>query len=267
MTPATSPSVPARADYGLDAPPVVRNLLLAAVIGLGLWAAAVAQLWSGAIQLRLGANELRLLVAPAGLTIGAGCLAMALWMIWSSKVGKVRARERLLDTLRWTGQEQVLDVGCGRGLLLLGAAKRLRTGRAVGIDLWRAEDLAGNTPAAFRANAAAEGVTGRVALDTADMRALPFPAASFDVVLSQAAVHNLPAPEARREALEEIARVLRPGGQVLLVDIRHLTEYAAVLRAQGLVVTVEGSLVVRALLAVLTFGALRPGVVRGRRPN
>lgn len=129
--PWTAP--PSRADYGLDAPPVVRNLLVAAVFGLGLWASAAAHLWSGAIRVPLGADELRVIVAPAGVSIGVACLAMALWMIWSSRIGKVRERERLLDTLTWSGQERVLDVGCGRGLMLVGAAKRLRSGRAVGI--------------------------------------------------------------------------------------------------------------------------------------
>jgi SAM-dependent methyltransferase len=248
----------------LDAPPVVRNLLLAALAGLGFWVGAEARLWSGALRIPLGATELRVLLAPAGLSVGLACLAMATWMIWSSRIGKVRERERLLDTLTWSGGERVLDVGCGRGLMLVGAAKRLCTGRAVGIDLWRAQDLDGNSPAAARANAEAEGVRDRITLETADMRALPFANGSFDVVLSQAAVHNLADASARRQALDEIARVLRAHGTVVLADIRHLDEYAAVLRQRGLAVTVEGSAISRALLGVITFGALRPGVVRAR---
>ena len=115
------------------------------------------------------------------------------------------------------------------------------------------------------ANAAAEGVSERVNVETADMCALPFADASFDVVLSRFAVHNLPRAAARRQAVEEIARVLRPGGTVLLADIRHVDEYAAVLRENGLAVTVEGSVVGRVFLTLLTFGALRPGVLRARR--
>lgn len=255
-----------RADYGLDAPPVVRNLLIAGVIGLALWGSASLGLWSGSIRIPLGTNELRVVFAGAGLWIGITCIAIAIWMIWWSKAGKVRARERLLDTHRWTGSEQVLDVGCGRGLLLLGAARRLTTGRATGIDLWRTEDLAGNAPGAVWANAAAEGVIGRVALETADMCKLPFDAATFDVVLSQFAIHNVPTSEGRRQAVGEIARVLKPGGEVIISDIRHLREYAEVLRGHGLTVSPEGSIVARVLLGVVTFGALRPGVVRALSP-
>jgi cyclopropane fatty-acyl-phospholipid synthase-like methyltransferase len=67
-------------------------------------------------------------------------------MIWDSKVGKLWARDRLLDGLELRGDETVLDVGCGRGLLLIGAAKRLTTGKAPGVDIWQAEDLSGNLP-------------------------------------------------------------------------------------------------------------------------
>jgi arsenite methyltransferase len=129
-----------RADYGLDAPPVVRNLLIAGIGGLVVRGTATARLWSGDAGFTVAGNEVRVGIAPAGLWIGIGCLAMAAWMIWSSRVGKVRERERLLDTLTWRGDEQVLDLGCGRGLMLIGAARRLRTGRAIGVDLWRTED-------------------------------------------------------------------------------------------------------------------------------
>ena len=256
-----------RADYGLDAPPVVRNLLIAGIGGLVVWGTAAAGLWSGSAGFTFAGNEVRVGIAPAGLWIGIGCLAMAVWMIWSSRVGKVRERERLLDTLTWRGDEQVLDLGCGRGLMLIGAARRLRTGRAIGIDLWRTEDLGGNSPAGARANAAIEGVADRVTFETADMRALPLASASIDVVLSQAAVHNIVEASGRRQALEEVARVLRPGGTVLLADIRHLDEYARVLRERGLTAEIEGSVVGRGLLAMVTFGALRPGVLRGRRTD
>jgi SAM-dependent methyltransferase len=260
-----SPGVAPRADYGIDAPPVVRNLLLAGGAGSLLWLAAAARLWSGTVRVPLGDDTLRIVLAPAALSIGLTCLAMAAWMVWSSKVGKVRERERLLDTLTWRGNERVLDVGCGRGLVLIGAARRIRTGRATGIDLWRGEDLGGNAPAAALANASAEGVLDRVMLETADMRVLPFATASFDVILSRAAVHNVPEAAGRRAAVEEMARVLRPGGTILLSDIRNLAEYARVLRAAGLDVTLEGSAVGRVLLGTITFGALWPGVVRARR--
>ena len=118
-------------------------------------------------------------------------LGMGSFMLHWSRVTKLRERERLLDLVPWRGDEVVLDVGCGRGLLLVGAARRLSTGRAIGIDIWQAEDQSRNSADGVRENAEIEGVADRVEVRTADMRALPFDDAVIDVVVSHWAVHNL----------------------------------------------------------------------------
>ena len=84
-------------------------------------------------------------------------------MIWSSKVAKPSLRDRLLDSLELKGDEKVLDVGCGRGLLLIGIAKRLKSGKATGIDVWSHEDLSGNSADATKANAKARRRLGKSA--------------------------------------------------------------------------------------------------------
>ncbi|MGI8578493.1 MAG: SAM-dependent methyltransferase [Nocardioidaceae bacterium] len=85
-------------------------------------------------------------------------------MVYSSTVGKVSARNRLLDDLRLRGDEAVLDLGCGSGLMLLGAAQRLPSGAAVGVDLWRSRDQAGASRQRCLANADVLGVADRVTL-------------------------------------------------------------------------------------------------------
>ena len=254
---------PRRADYGIDAPGVIRNLIVAAVIGLGAWGTAAAGLWSGWVRIAPTASlDLRIQVAPMGLGCGLTCAAMAIWMVWSSKVGKVKERETLLDRVAWTGQERVLDVGCGRGLMLIGAAKRLTSGTATGVDIWQAEDLSGNRPESTLENAAREGVADRVRVETADMRKMPFPDGAFDVAVSNAAIHNLYAREDRSKAIREIARVLKPGGVAVISDIRHIGEYAATFSDCGCAVTSRiGSRLVSLLLAAITFGSLNPGTI------
>src|SRR5204863_1576997 len=111
-------------------------------------------------------QDLIAVVARPLISAGLSCGAMGLWMIYDSKIGKVREREYYLDRLTWRGDERVLDVGCGLGLFLIGAAKRLTTGRAVGIDLWQAEDLSGNTPDGTRNNAKIEGQAEKVEVHT-----------------------------------------------------------------------------------------------------
>ena len=105
-----------------------------------------------------------------------------------------------------------MDVGCGRGLLLNAAARRLTPGKAIGIDLWQSVDQSGNRPEATLANARLEGVAGLVEVKTGDMRELPFEDRTIDLVVSSLAIHNIPDPADRAKAVQEIARVLKPKG-------------------------------------------------------
>ena len=170
-------------NYGIDAPLVVRNLLIVAALGAISLITLLLGVWSR--------QNLIAVIAWPLIWAGLSCGAMGLWMIYDSKFGKVRERETYLDKIAWRGDERVLDVGCGLGLFLIGAAKRLKTGRAVGIDLWQAEDLSDNTPEGTRNNAMIEGQAEKIEVHTGDARKLPFDAASFDVVLSSNALHNI----------------------------------------------------------------------------
>jgi SAM-dependent methyltransferase len=254
-----------RANYGLDAPGVIRNLFVAATLGflaLPLDLTLKLVLWSQSPE-PFSINFPLFLMGPIWGTI---CLLLAFWMLYYSYVGKLGARERLLNGIPWRGDESVLDVGCGRGLMLLGAAKRLTTGKATGIDLWQSEDLSGNSAAATQANAEAEGVAERVEIQTGDARKLPFADASFDVVVSSAALHNIYETEGRLIAIREIARVLKPGGRVVIADIRHTAEYAEELRRNGFPEIKEtGSQISAILLKILTFGSLQPGTVTAQK--
>ena len=210
-----------KVDYGLDAPGVVRGF---AIAGVALALVTVVLVVAG------------LPVAPELFGLAAVMfLATVAAMLHSSRRGKLIERDRLLDGLGLRGDEELLDVGCGRGLLLLGAAKRLPRGRAVGIDVWSATDQSGNRREATIANAAAERVDERVEVVDGDMRALPFADRSFDAVVSSIAIHNLAEAADRERACFEIARVLRPGGRVAVLDFRATGEYANAFEDAGLV--------------------------------
>jgi SAM-dependent methyltransferase len=215
-----------RADYGIDAPGVVRNNL---GIGLVLVAVAIGMLFLPADALAgWGAT-----VASVLLFVGLSLLLTGAIMVGGSKSGKLRIRDRLLDQVPWRGDECILDVGCGRGLMLNGAARRAPQGRAFGLDLWRSEDQSGNAAGQTLANARAEGVADRVALTTGDMRAIPFPDVTFDVISTSWAIHNIPEREGRAQAVREILRVLRPGGWMALADIERIDEYVETLDLAG----------------------------------
>ena len=89
-------------------------------------------------------------------------------------------------------------------------------------------------------NAQLEGVADRIELKTGDARQLPFADNSFDAIVSSWALHNIYEQPGRTKAIQEIARVLRPGGQVAIVDIRHAKEYANVLTSAGFEISCHG---------------------------
>jgi cyclopropane fatty-acyl-phospholipid synthase-like methyltransferase len=202
-----------KGHYGLDAPYLL--VLPVIVIVFDVWQAAVTR-------------------RPWPL-IGGALVVFFCGFGWhSSRRGKFVVWRQILDDLKMRGDEQILDVGCGRGAVLLMAASRLTTGHATGIDLWRRQDQSGNAMEATRKNADAEGVAGRVSLETADMTALPFAPGSFDLIVSSLAIHNVPGQEKRDRAIEEIIRVLRPGGRVAIADLRHIARYRERLEALGM---------------------------------
>jgi arsenite methyltransferase len=153
-------------DYGLDAPGVFRGLLFGGLAAAILGFLLVRYAFTGNSGLAVG---LAFMVQNTGI----GCLIGAALMFASSRYGKMRVRDRLLAGLKLRGDETVLDVGCGHGLLLIGAAKLLSRGRAVGIDLWSQVDQGNNSRQATLKNAALEGVADRVGLHDGDMRQLP----------------------------------------------------------------------------------------------
>jgi SAM-dependent methyltransferase len=217
----------AKADYGLDAPGVVRGFLLG---GLALLLVGALALFWGAPAIGGWLGVLGILLAITGFWY----VVTSALMVRSSRIGKLHVRDRMLDALRLRGDERVLDVGCGHGLLLIGAAKRLPRGQAVGLDLWSQVDQGDNRRAATLENARAEGVAERVVVVDGDMRAMPFDDASFDAVVAGLAIHNISSREGRHRAVGEVVRVLRPGGQVALLDFQKTGEYADDLRAAGL---------------------------------
>jgi len=207
-------------DYGLDAPGDVGKFFVAGLILTGV----------GVLVARWRAWRKAALAAVAA---GGWLLGIAALLVLSSRVGKLRERDRLLDNIELRGHERVLDVGCGRGLLLNGAAKRLTDGHAVGVDIWSTIDQSGNSPDALLANVSAEGVTESVSPTSGDIRWLPFADGSFDVVLSSLVLHNISDQTQRSQAVREIARVLKVGGRLAIADLAHTHQYAATLRDAG----------------------------------
>ena len=251
-------------DYGIDAPGVVRNLALASV---GLFAIAAAARLFGWLPRVVTLGPVSLDVVGSVVPMAFGFASGAVLMYFGSKYGKIEERNKLLAPVAWKGSEQVLDVGCGRGLVLVGAALKLTTGCATGIDIWQTEDVSGNSATAPLENAKLEGVADKVRVETSDMRKMPFADGAFDVILSRAAIHNIYNARERADAIREIARVLKPGGRAVIADIRHISEYMAVFAANGCTARRVNARLGEWALGVVTFGRMRPNTLIIDKPR
>jgi len=127
------------------------------------------------------------------------------------------------EMLQIRGDEKALDVGCGLGKMTVGVAKRLTTGKVIGVDIWDRIEIPGNSPARAYENAKLEGVLDRVEFKTGNVLSLPFPGNSFNLVTTSSVINNLHGHAEKLKALGEILRVLRPGGNFLMMEpLRNL---------------------------------------------
>ncbi len=119
------------------------------------------------------------------------------------------------EVARLAPGQHLLDVGCGTGTLALAAWRRLQpAGKVFGIDA---------SPEMIElARQKAEKRAMRVSFQLSAIEELPFPDASFDVVLSSFMLHHLP-EDVKRQGFAQVLRVLKPGGRFLAVDLADST--------------------------------------------
>ena len=124
-------------------------------------------------------------------------------------------RQRIADLAQLQPGERVLDVGCGTGMLAIVAKERVGvTGRVSGIDPGPKQIA--------RACSKAERTGLSIDFQLGVIEHLSFPDQSFDVVLSTFMMHHLP-DDLKRLGYSEMARVLKSGGRLLVVDLKGLT--------------------------------------------
>lgn len=205
-----------KGNYGIDAPVcVICFLCVGLAFGVGV-------IFISGIFLK----ALFIIVAFVSILSGLG-------MIFSSKVGKYILRDKIINKLALTGDEKVLDVGCGKGLMINGAAQRLKSGKAYGIDIWSLKDQSRNSKEELLKNAIIEGTENKLEIVNGDMRDMPFEDNYFDVVISSLAIHNIENKDERKKALNEIARITKVNGKIAILDLANIQEYAHSLKENG----------------------------------
>ncbi|MEQ1884294.1 MAG: methyltransferase domain-containing protein [Bryobacteraceae bacterium] len=220
-------------DYGLDSPAIVKEWY-----GRAGWTFAFGLLLWFMNRQEYPGPAVTLLITLA--LIAAVMFGIGWFMNWSSRVGKVQARDKILDSLELKGGEKVLDAGCGRGLMAIGIAKKLsKAGKVTAMDVWDTNALSGNLGDATRENVKNEGVTDRVRVENGDMRKMPYPDGNFDVVVSTWALHHIQEETDRDQAVRELLRVTKSSGRIVIADTHYPGRYADILRQARAEVTVS----------------------------
>ncbi|MEO9022368.1 MAG: class I SAM-dependent methyltransferase [Ginsengibacter sp.] len=200
-------------NYGIDAPKVIRNLICIGILLL-------------IIYILLSFNILPQInfLKPSFIFPGICLSTSGLLMLAYSKFGKLKHRDRILKLHLWKGDEKVLDVGTGLGLLMIGAAKKLGSGKSYGIDIFNSYNLSDNTIEQTKNNIRLENVADKIEIISENIFKTNFSDNYFDVIVSNLCLHNLYKEEERNRACHEVYRILRPGGKAIISDFKHTGE-------------------------------------------
>ena len=201
-------------NYGIDAPKVIRNQIIIGILLLGIY-----------IVVSLGFLSAIAFLKISFLSSAIFLIIASFLMIAYSRYGKFRHRDRIINLHQWKGNENVLDAGTGLGLLMIGVAKKLDSGKSYGIDIFNSYDLSGNNIDQLKNNIHLENVNDTTEIISENILKTNFSDNYFDVIVSNLCLHNIYNKDERKMACKEIFRILKTGGEAIISDYKHTGEY------------------------------------------
>lgn len=130
---------------------------------------------------------------------------------------QVKIQNLVLDELKWDGNGNLLDIGCGNAPLTIKALKQYPHAHATGIDYWGG--MWDFSMEVCEKNAEIEGVKNRVTFLKASASDLPFEDESFDAVMSNMVFHEVKDSADKKMVIKEALRVVKKGGVFSFQDI------------------------------------------------
>jgi SAM-dependent methyltransferase len=183
---------------------VANGLLIPLVISVTVAAVALWRRWPRAIAW----------IAAAGIIWSATGL-LTIHLAWDINRPLALPTDRFLSA----GEGRVVDVGAGSGRAAIGVLLARPRATVTGLDIYSGYfGIDDNTPERFMKNARIGGVADRASTRTGDMRNMPFADGEFDAAISTYAVDHIGRSGAVK-ALAEIARVLKPRGEFLMMAV------------------------------------------------
>ncbi|HTZ41670.1 MAG TPA: class I SAM-dependent methyltransferase [Candidatus Omnitrophota bacterium] len=199
-------------NFGIDAPTAVKKLFIMSVIALVLFFASLFLFPKILIESLLFIVFIIFLIA-------------SILLILSSKIFKIKNRNKLIFLLNLKGNEKILDIGCGNGLYTIGLANKITTGKVYGIDIWDKKDLSNNSLKAIQENIKSSHLENKIILKSEDMRNMTLKNEFFDVIVASFSIHNIKNNQERKKAFDEINRVVKKSGKVAIIDFKNIKKY------------------------------------------
>lgn len=215
-------------NFGLDAPKVIKTLFIVSVLSITLLAVLLV-FYKEATFFKYIIAAFFLINFIVNILIGTN-------MVLYSKLFKIIYRNKLIEKLNINGNEIILDIGCGRGLYTIGFAELIKNGKVYGIDIWNPGDISENSESSIMQNIKITNTGEKIILKTEDMRSMSFENNYFDIVIGSFSIHNISNKNERKKALNEIARVTKIAGKVIIIDFKNIKEYKQYFLKNGFII-------------------------------
>lgn len=172
--------------YGIDAPDYLISYSILSIIGIGMglgFQFGVSKIWISS----MGISIIISVSYCFGITFGV----TVIMMLMSTLFFKYLTRRKLFMMLNLYGNENIIDIGCGRGFLIIELAKKLTTGKCYGIDIFDSWGQSSNSIENTKHNANLANVTDKVEIEYGNVCEIPYPDNIFDIAVSSFVLHRV----------------------------------------------------------------------------